>query len=103
MSDFIISGDHGEHLIPAREQDQHCPHDFCECSPVVRLFNGRWMFVHPLFDDSEELIEQAEAIRQVVSIQLWRDIEGKNIKHKVMPFPTGFQGATWPQPANKRK
>lgn len=98
MTNFVALGQNGEHIVPENEVDDHSPHDFCDCHPRLQVFNGRWIWVHQASMENQ-LFEQADAIRQCVSIDLWREIEGKKLKFHVMPFPHGFQGAVWPQPA----
>ena len=100
MIDYITTGEMSDHLVPKVEESEHCPYEFCECKPFLKPFMNRWFYVHNVSQE-RALWDQAEDIRRVVSVQLWKEIEGKEIKHQVMPFSPDFKGVTWPRPADK--
>jgi hypothetical protein len=66
----------------------------------MKPWMGRWVWIHNVSQEVA-LLDQAETIRQITSVQLWKEIEGKRIPSKVVPFPNGFQTPSWPQPADK--
>lgn len=100
MIEFIPIGDRGEHLVPQEEQDEHCAFDFCPCHPIYRWANGQYLWFHKVSEE-RDLLEQAEAIRQVVSINLWHQAKARGDNYDVIKFPEGFTGAHMP-PAAKR-
>jgi hypothetical protein len=102
--DFITAGEGGDHLLPQTEEGDHTPHDFCPCHPVCRYINGGYFWVHNVSDEVS-LWEQAEEIRQIVSVDLWNLhhsdslITGKKLK--VIHFPSGFKTPGMPPAAEK--
>lgn len=93
---------HQGHAIPTNDSEEHTPNDFCPCKPEMAQgpFGSFWR--HNCFN-FQDLIESAEHIRMIISVQLQRDLVLNQPKCKGLdgklcdwkPFPA-IQ-LSWPQ------
>lgn len=88
------------HAIPAHESSSHSPHDFCECKPdFVKTFAGQCCYRHNCFDFAD-LLDGAESIRMIVSIELLETDTTATDKRTFVPFPQGCREVQWPMAAH---
>lgn len=86
---------HEGHAIPLNDSEEHQPNDWCPCRPDLVQTDFGQFWRHSCFNFAD-LLDHAESIRMITSVQLERErITGPHDTNvEFVPFP--FGGLQWP-------